>query len=129
MAAALDSLFFTTMGQDVRRIAVLGDMRELGEASQQLHEDLRYPIEDAQVDLVFACGPFMRGLYDLLPPDKRGYYAETAEKLILKLLDKDIVEFKCGDVIMVKGSLGTRMAPIVEALKRHLADAAKTRER
>jgi UDP-N-acetylmuramyl pentapeptide synthase len=122
MQAALDAVWMRTRGKpevtQTRRIAVLGDMRELGPTSRQLHADLLQPILDARIDLVFACGPHMSALYDALPAPLRGGYAERSEGLIQPLLDV----VRPGDVIMIKGSLGTRMAPIVEALKTHLAD-------
>ena len=104
-----------------RRIAVLGDMRELGAASEALHRELRVPIKAAKIDLVFACGPYMRVLNDALQNEIRGAYAERSEGLIAPLL----AAIAPGDVIMIKGSLGTRMAPIVEAVKAHLTAWAK----
>ena len=63
--------------------------------------------ELAGVDVVFACGELMAELYEALPPDRRGGYTKTAEELA-PLLTADI---GAGDVVMVKGSLGSRMAP------------------
>ena len=57
----------------------------------------------------------MRGLYDALPANRRGAYAKTSEQLA-PLLTKGV---GAGDVVMVKGSFGSRMAPLVEALQRH----------
>ena len=74
-------------------------------------------IDGAGVDVVFACGELMRSLYGALPASRQGAYAKTAEELQPKLLRS----VGPGDAIMIKGSLGTRMAPIVEALKSHLA--------
>ena len=111
------------LSQVKRTIAVLGDMRELGETSAELHAALLQPVTAAQIDLVFACGPHMRALYDALPETTRGAYAERSEGLIQPLLDV----VRGGDVIMIKGSLGTRMAPIVEALKSHLSAMAGTK--
>ncbi len=122
MGAALASVGEIARYLQPRRIAVLGDMRELGDTSRQLHADLLQPVLDAQIDLVFACGPHMAALYDALPAPLRGGYAERSEGLIQPLLDV----VRGGDVIMIKGSLGTRMAPIVEALKTHLTAMAET---
>ncbi len=123
MAAALQSHFMaSSVGHASRRVAVLGDMRELGDTSRQLHAALLQPITAAQIDLVFACGPHMAALYDALPAPQRGAYAERSEELIQSLLDV----VRPGDVIMIKGSLGTRMAPIVEALKAELTKRATT---
>ena len=103
-----------------RRIAVLGDMRELGDESGRLHRELLDPVTAAKVDLVFACGPYMRELFNLLPGATRGAYAEKSTDLIAPLL----AAIAPGDVIMVKGSLGTNMKPIVEALKAELTRRA-----
>jgi len=104
-----------------RRIAIIGDMRELGEAADHLHRELRGPIQASKIDKVFACGPHMRALWDVLPDNIRGAYAEKSEGLIAPLL----AAIAPGDVIMIKGSLGTRMAPVVEAVKAHLAEWEK----
>lgn len=129
MGAALVALSKTASSQPVRsgltgvtRIAVLGDMRELGDASDRLHRELKAPVEAARIDKVFACGPFMKVLFDSLPTETRGAYAEKSESLIAPLL----AAIQPGDVIMIKGSLGTRMAPIVEAVKKHLTAWEKT---
>jgi UDP-N-acetylmuramoyl-tripeptide--D-alanyl-D-alanine ligase len=95
-----------------RRIAVLGDMLELGHEAARLHEDLKEPVDGAEVDLVFACGPNMRRLFAALPPARRGEWAETSQGILAPLL----AVVRSGDVVMVKGSLGSRMAPLVDAL-------------
>jgi UDP-N-acetylmuramoyl-tripeptide--D-alanyl-D-alanine ligase len=95
-----------------RRIAVLGDMRELGEFGPALHEGL-LPDVVANADLVFCCGPLMVGLYDRLPEALRGAHAPTSEELAPLVR----AAVRPGDVVLVKGSLGTRMAAVVGALK------------
>jgi UDP-N-acetylmuramoyl-tripeptide--D-alanyl-D-alanine ligase len=97
-----------------RRIAVLGDMLELGEASAELHRGLLEPILANDIDLVFCAGPMMKALWDALPSERRGGYAETAAALEGQVL-ATIVD---GDAMMVKGSLGSKMGPIVKALAR-----------
>jgi UDP-N-acetylmuramoyl-tripeptide--D-alanyl-D-alanine ligase len=102
-----------------RRIAVLGDMRELGRQGPALHAALVPDIVDARIDLVFACGPLMREMFDSLPPPLRGAWAETAAALhpvIAEALRPD-------DILMVKGSLGSRMADIVNPLAAGAAAA------
>jgi UDP-N-acetylmuramoyl-tripeptide--D-alanyl-D-alanine ligase len=101
-----------------RRIAVLGDMRELGDFGPALHEGL-LPDVLRGADLVFCCGPLMRGLYDALPRALRGAHAATSEELAP--LVRDAV--RPGDVVLVKGSLGIRMAAVVGALKSEGAHA------
>ena len=116
MRAALAALGDVPRADLPRRIAVLGDMLELGETSPQLHADLAEPVDAAGVDVVFACGPHMRALYDALPESRRGAYAEKSDGLTDALLQA----VKIGDVVMIKGSLGSRMGPLVEALGSHL---------
>jgi UDP-N-acetylmuramoyl-tripeptide--D-alanyl-D-alanine ligase len=79
-----------------------------------LHQELAEFIDEAGVDVVFACGELMSSLFEALPANRRGAYARTAEQLESQL----IAAVGPGDAIMVKGSLGSRMAPLVEALKR-----------
>ncbi|MDB5370399.1 MAG: UDP-N-acetylmuramoyl-tripeptide--D-alanyl-D-alanine ligase [Roseomonas sp.] len=95
-----------------RRIAVLGDMRELGDFGPALHEGL-LPDVSRSADLVFCCGPLMRGLYDALPATLRGAHTHTSEALAPLVR----AAVRAGDVVLVKGSLGTRMAAVVGALK------------
>src|SRR4029077_3261539 len=101
-----------------RRIAVLGDMRELGTTSPRLHAELASPVVAANVDLVLTCGPLMNELQMALPRDLRGGHAKDSESLIPAVL----ATVRPGDVVLVKGSLGTRMAPIVAALLALEAD-------
>ncbi|MGH1349272.1 MAG: UDP-N-acetylmuramoylalanyl-D-glutamyl-2,6-diaminopimelate--D-alanyl-D-alanine ligase [Methyloligellaceae bacterium] len=115
MRAAIAS-FAQSMQQGYsRRIVVLGDMLELGDKAEQLHKDLKGPILDSGVDLVFACGEQMSGLFSTLPATLQGNCAANSEELIPELLKA----LGPGDAIMVKGSLGSRMGPVVEALKKH----------
>lgn len=114
MRAALATLGLTPRSEFGRRVAVLGDMLELGPEGQKLHEGLADCIDGAGVDVVFACGELMGSLYQALPANRRGAYAKTSEELAPQLVEA----VGPGDVIMIKGSLGSRMGPLVEALKR-----------
>jgi UDP-N-acetylmuramyl-tripeptide synthetase/UDP-N-acetylmuramoyl-tripeptide--D-alanyl-D-alanine ligase len=116
MRAALAALGETPVGPGGRRIAVLGDMLELGNASQEMHLDLKPAIDEAKVDVVFACGQFMRELHDALPADRRGGHADAASDLA----ETVVRAVAPGDVVMVKGSLGSRMGVVVGALRDHL---------
>jgi len=109
MAAAL-ALLGAAKG---RRIAVLGDMLEMGEAGASHHAALAKPIEDVRVDLVFLCGPQMQSLWDKLPASRRGPYAATSAELTKPLL----AVLKPGDTVLVKGSNGMKLSVIVDALK------------
>ncbi len=120
MAAALDVLAATPIARGGRRIAVLGDMLELGAGSDRLHVGLARAVTDAKADLVFLCGPRMRALWSEIPAGIRGAYRETSAELAPDLVKR----IQPGDVVLVKGSLGSRMALIVEALKNREPAAA-----
>ncbi|WP_438274309.1 UDP-N-acetylmuramoylalanyl-D-glutamyl-2,6-diaminopimelate--D-alanyl-D-alanine ligase [Nitrobacter sp.] len=114
MAAALNVLGQAETGTQGRRIAVLGDMLELGPGSADLHRGLTEPINANAIDMVFCCGPLMRNLWDALSSGRRGGYAEGSGALESQV----VAAIRAGDVIMVKGSLGSRMKVIVTALER-----------
>jgi UDP-N-acetylmuramoyl-tripeptide--D-alanyl-D-alanine ligase len=95
-----------------RRIVALTDMLELGPKSAEYHAGLAGPIEDAGVDQVFLAGPMMKSLWDALPPTRRGGYADTAEALSPLVVQA----IEPGDVVMVKGSLGSRARAVAAAL-------------
>ena len=114
MAATLALLGQRPVGARGRRIAVLGDMLELGPRGRALHRGLLAPVDANAIDLVFCCGPLMRALWRALPASRRGGYAEDSAALEPQVLSA----VGAGDVVMVKGSLGSRMAPIVKALQK-----------
>jgi UDP-N-acetylmuramoyl-tripeptide--D-alanyl-D-alanine ligase len=109
MAAAL-ALLGTARG---RKIAVLGDMLELGEGAAALHAGLLEPIAANKIDLVFAAGPQMAALWRELAAPLRGGFAQTAEDL-LPVLEKVLAP---GDTVLVKGSNGARMSVVIAGLK------------
>ncbi|MPZ57704.1 MAG: UDP-N-acetylmuramoylalanyl-D-glutamyl-2,6-diaminopimelate--D-alanyl-D-alanine ligase [Rhizobiales bacterium] len=114
MRAALALLGHVPMGPRGRRIAVLGDMLELGPRGRDLHHALVEPVLAHGIELVFCSGPLMRALWEALPPERRGGYAETAAAIEPAV----VAEIHAGDAVMVKGSLGSKMGPIVTALAR-----------
>jgi UDP-N-acetylmuramoyl-tripeptide--D-alanyl-D-alanine ligase len=120
MAAAIALLGQAAVGKHGRRIAVLGDMLELGAQGVGLHRGLAAPIQAAGVDLVYCSGPLMRALWEALPTSRRGGYAETAAALQPAVL----AVLRDGDAVMVKGSLGSKMGPLVKALERQFARPA-----
>jgi murE/murF fusion protein len=122
MRAALSVLGQAHPGPGGRRIAVLGDMLELGPSSPAMHQGLCDALLDNRVDLVFAAGPLMRNLYDSLPESMRGLWGERAADIEAAVLDR----VAGGDVVMIKGSLGSRMGPIVAALKGRFAQARRS---
>jgi UDP-N-acetylmuramoyl-tripeptide--D-alanyl-D-alanine ligase len=114
MRAALALLGHAPLGPGGRRIAVLGDMLELGPAGADLHRGLVAPIGENEVDLVFCAGPLMASLWQALPSASRGGYANSAAELEPQVL----AAIRSGDALMVKASAGSRMGPIVKALVR-----------
>jgi UDP-N-acetylmuramoyl-tripeptide--D-alanyl-D-alanine ligase len=117
MRASFQVLAAAQPGPGGRRIAVLGDMLELGPDSPRLHAGLSEALIAARVDQVFTCGQYMARLYDALPATVRGAHAANSEQLVPMVR----AAVNAGDVVVVKGSLGSRMGRIVDAL---LAGAA-----
>jgi UDP-N-acetylmuramoyl-tripeptide--D-alanyl-D-alanine ligase len=114
MRAALNVLEQAAIGARGRRIAVLGDMLELGPTGPVLHESLAEAITTNNIDLVFCCGPLMRNLWEALSAGKRGGYAESSTGLAAQIVSA----IRAGDAIMIKGSLGSKMKTIVNALEK-----------
>ena len=121
MRAAIDVLSRTPVGPRGRRIAVLGDMLELGTDGPRHHRELVDPLKAGKIDQVFCCGPLMRELWYALPADRRGGYAPTSETLV-SLLSSAL---RAGDTLMVKGSNGSRMGPLVKALADRFRSAGE----
>ena len=96
-----------------RRVAVLGDMRELGEFGPAEHAALAAPIE-AAADIVFTCGPLMEHLRAALPAGLRGAHAMDSTALAPIVA----AALRPGDAVLVKGSLGSKMKLIVDAIDR-----------
>jgi UDP-N-acetylmuramoyl-tripeptide--D-alanyl-D-alanine ligase len=117
MAAAFGVLAAVAEG---RKVAVLGDMLELGETSADLHRKLAEPLAARGIDLVFTCGPDMRALHEALPEARRGAWAPDSARLTSLLVET----LKPGDTIMIKGSLGSRMGLLVEVLKERFPPLA-----
>jgi UDP-N-acetylmuramoyl-tripeptide--D-alanyl-D-alanine ligase len=114
MEAAIATLAARMPGPGGRRIVVLGDMLELGATERQYHAGLADPLVRAGVDLVFAAGPRMSALRDALPASMIGGYAETADTLAPQVA----AALRAGDIVLIKGSNGSKMSRVVEALKR-----------
>lgn len=113
MRAVMQALGNTPTGPRGRRIAVVGDMLELGDHAAQGHAGLTQPIAENDIDLVFACGPLMAHLWEALPADVRGAYADNSTDLAPRVAQ----EVGPGDVVMIKGSFGSRMVTVLDALK------------
>jgi UDP-N-acetylmuramoyl-tripeptide--D-alanyl-D-alanine ligase len=117
MAAALAVLAATPPALGARRIAVLGDMLELGTASERLHRDLAEPLAAAKVDRVFLVGTAVAALYEALPDPIRGGLWPAADEAIPELLRF----LRAGDVVTIKGSRNVGLGSIVERLRAESA--------
>ncbi len=107
-----------------RRIAVLGDMLELGKDGPLLHAALANPLLHAKADLVFCCGPQMDALYQTLPEDWRGEHTNNSQQLAALVT----AAVRPGDIILIKGSAGSKMSYIVHALQSLALPQTKTKE-
>lgn len=112
MRACLDILSLSQPGPGGRRMAVLGDMLELGPDERRFHRDLLTPILNAKLDRVHVFGPLMSDLWDALPPETRGIRTIEFDHLV-EAVRSDI---RNGDLIAVKGSHGTGLHAFVAAL-------------
>ncbi|MCE1236814.1 MAG: UDP-N-acetylmuramoylalanyl-D-glutamyl-2,6-diaminopimelate--D-alanyl-D-alanine ligase [Hyphomicrobiales bacterium] len=124
MRAAIDLLGQTPVGLKGRRIAVLGDMLELGPQGERLHVDLAGSLKAARIDRVYCAGPLMHALWHALPPEMQGAQATASKDIEAPLL----AALQPGDAVMIKGSNGSRMGPIVETLKTRFASTRALEE-
>jgi UDP-N-acetylmuramoyl-tripeptide--D-alanyl-D-alanine ligase len=123
MRAALALLGAVEPAAAGRRIAVIGDMLELGPASADMHAALAPELALNRVDLLFGAGPLTRALYDAAPAAMRAAWAERSNDIVPRLADA----LRGGDVVMVKGSNGSRMGPVVAALRERFSSAETRR--
>jgi UDP-N-acetylmuramoyl-tripeptide--D-alanyl-D-alanine ligase len=112
MQAALASLATRQPAEEGRRIVALTDMLELGEETERHHAELAEAIEAADVHRVYLAGPHMKALWDVLPEPRRGAWAEDAAALAPAVRET----VRAGDLVMVKGSNGSRASLIAQAL-------------
>ncbi|MEY4872786.1 MAG: hypothetical protein RLZZ563_2116, partial [Pseudomonadota bacterium] len=120
MAAALEVLIAAVPENGIgrlaqgRRIAVLGDMLELGQTEAELHAAIAaHPGLDA-VKVIHCVGPRMRALWQALPRGQRGEWTETAGDLAARA--RSLVD--AGDIVLVKGSKGSKVSVVVDALRK-----------
>ncbi len=111
--AALAAMATVPRADFPRRVAVLGDMLELGDASADLHRGLKEAVDAAGIDLVFACGPMMKLLFDQLKPTQQGAWMRDSAELAPRLVES----VQAGDLVMIKGSLASRMGPVAETMR------------
>jgi UDP-N-acetylmuramoyl-tripeptide--D-alanyl-D-alanine ligase len=112
MRAAIAVLGAANLAPGGRRIAVLGTMLELGPDAMRLHAELAQPLVDAGVDLVFTVGTDMEGLREALPERMRGPHRARSSEMATLVA----AALRPGDIVTIKGSLGSRMAEIVKHL-------------
>jgi UDP-N-acetylmuramoyl-tripeptide--D-alanyl-D-alanine ligase len=124
MGAALNVLGQAPIGPHGRRIAIIGDMLELGPTGPALHRGLIEAVKANNIDLVYCCGPLMRNLWDALSAGKRGGYADNSTSLEVQAVGA----IRAGDAIMVKGSLGSKMKVIINALEKRFPGKAAHEE-
>jgi UDP-N-acetylmuramoyl-tripeptide--D-alanyl-D-alanine ligase len=97
-----------------RRIAFLGDMKELGEDAVALHAGLAHLEATKSLDVIHCVGPLMRALYDLLPEHQRGDWTETSAEMCEGLRHR----LDAGDVVLAKGSLSMKLGLVVDAIRK-----------
>ena len=112
MAAALVTLGQMQPAGNGRRIAVLGDMLELGDESEAQHAALAEILIAEKIDLVFTGGQYMSAIWEALPREMQGGTASSAAGILNKVTGM----VRPGDIVIVKGSAGSNTGPIVEAL-------------
>ncbi|OAN71942.1 UDP-N-acetylmuramoyl-tripeptide--D-alanyl-D-alanine ligase [Jannaschia sp. EhC01] len=114
LASGLEVLAAATPARGARRIAILGDMLELGEDAAQMHADVAALASIEAVDVIHTCGPLMAHLQAALPGAKRGLHEATAQDLC-RAVPRTL---RPGDVVLVKGSKGSRVSLVVDALRK-----------
>ena len=123
MRAALALLAAAKPGPKGRRIAVIGDMLELGPKAAAMHAELAADLSANKVDLLFGAGPLTRALYEAAPASMRAAWTERSSELT----DEVARTLRGGDIAMVKGSNGSRMGPLVAALRDRFAHRREAR--
>jgi len=120
MAAALEVLAASQPTQGVgriakgRRIAILGDMLELGPDEIAMHRAIADLPSLRSADVIHCVGPRMMALHDALPEEKRGHWMMEAQALVAKT--HTLVD--AGDIVLVKGSKGIKVSAVVDAIRK-----------
>lgn len=114
LAAGLEVLASITPTRGGRRVAVLGDMLELGPQAEEMHAEVADLAAMEAVDIVHTCGALMEHLHDALPGAKRGGHEATAQDLCRSVPRT----LRPGDVVLVKGSKGSKVSVVVDALRK-----------
>jgi len=113
--SGLKALVNTSFPKNVqgRRIAILGDMKELGKSEVFFHKVIKDDPSINNITTIHCVGNLMKALFDDLPDNKRGIHTRSVDELIKKLK----ILLKTGDIVMVKGSLSMQMVLVVDAIK------------
>ncbi len=114
LAAGLEVLAGIEPPRGGRRIAVLGDMLELGDQAEAMHAGVAELPAIEAIAQVHTSGPLMAHLATALPESKRGLHTETAPEMCQKIVQ----QLRPGDVVLVKGSKGARVSLVVDALRK-----------
>ncbi|MEX3014842.1 UDP-N-acetylmuramoyl-tripeptide--D-alanyl-D-alanine ligase [Gymnodinialimonas hymeniacidonis] len=114
LAAGLEVLAGIEPTRGGRRIAVLGDMLELGDDAVSMHAEVAELPAIEDVEQVHTCGPLMSHLHGALPGAKQGLHTETADEMCQQI----VRELRPGDVVLVKGSKGSKVSRVVDALRK-----------
>jgi UDP-N-acetylmuramoyl-tripeptide--D-alanyl-D-alanine ligase len=120
MAASLDMLIAAQPQDGIgrigngRRIAILGDMLELGPTEVVLHAAIADHPGLAAIGIIHCVGPRMKALYAALPRRQRGEWVATAQEIVPRA--KGMID--AGDIVLVKGSKGAKVSLVVDALRK-----------
>jgi UDP-N-acetylmuramoyl-tripeptide--D-alanyl-D-alanine ligase len=124
MAAALQLAGSIPIEGRGRRIAVLGDMLELGKHSAKLHAELAGPVASSKMDKVFLAGPEMKALVEALPVETEREYKQTVDELKTAVA----AAVRPGDVVVVKSSNGIGFSKLVEHLLKQFPPVMTAKE-
>ena len=120
MAASLEVLAVANV-EDVkgsaakgRRIAYLGDMKELGPQAVALHADMAELSSTRALDVIHCVGPLMKTMFDALPEAQKGRWTETSAEMVQGIRH----DLDAGDIVLAKGSLSMKLALVVDAIRK-----------
>jgi UDP-N-acetylmuramoyl-tripeptide--D-alanyl-D-alanine ligase len=120
MAASLEVLAAAAVTNNTgrlakgRRIAYLGDMKELGPKAEALHVEMAIHNAAAELNTIHCIGPLMKAMYDALPDAQKGRWTETSAEMV-QGIRRDL---DAGDVVLAKGSLSMKLGLVVDAIRK-----------
>ena len=120
MQAAIETLSTMKPGPCAKRIAVLGDMKELGKKSEDYHLQLSEILVKNAISKVYASGEHMRKMFDVLPSEFQGSFSNSVADLGRQIIKR----IRPGDIVTVKGSLSMGMKTIVKQLMELQVDTS-----